>query len=294
MKSFYAARAVNGEVSERVDMKLPTGFHHDCFITEKYFVIIDGSMRFDAKGVVKGGPLWQFRPKAHLRFGVFPRSEKMTAENLTWIDAPVAAEIVHTMYSYDEGGKIILWAPLSSYDRGKQSGILGGNGAITMARWVIDLDNKSVEIQKVDGSDKYETEFPRIRDDRVGLRTKYGFSALHPAGIDVPDFKFTGLLKWDFEECRLIGEVHYPENVIGGEAVFIPKTTGSSTNGDDDGYIGVFLWHTERQESTWALYDAKSFSATPVAELLVPRRVPLGFHAAYITEEQFQNQLREP
>ena len=84
--------------------------------------------------------------------------------------------------------------------------------------------------------------------------------------------------------------IHLPDGVIGGEPIFIPSSGGASS-GDDCGYISMFLWNQNTEESTFALFDAKTFSATPVVELAVPRRVPLGFHAAWITEEQFQKQL---
>eukprot|EP00927_Polykrikos_kofoidii_P033905 TRINITY_DN28740_c0_g1_i1.p1 TRINITY_DN28740_c0_g1~~TRINITY_DN28740_c0_g1_i1.p1 ORF type:complete len:513 (-),score=62.65 TRINITY_DN28740_c0_g1_i1:431-1969(-) len=290
MKSFYASRVVNGEM-QSADLQMPTGFHHDMFITEHFAVIIDGSMRFDQNGIVQGKPLWGFNPKSKLRFAVFPRSTKeMTPDAFIWIDTDVAAECVHTLYAYDEGGKIVLFAPLGFYEKGKEDGILGGQGPFYMHRTVIDVDQKLATVEKVTGGDKYMSEFPRIRDDRIGLRTRYGFTGVQSQG---PDFKFTGILKWDFEQSCLCNEIHFPENVIGGEPVFLPRTSGG--NGvDDDGYIGMFLWNSEKLESTWALFDAQTFSSTPVAELLVPRRVPLGFHAAWITEEQFQMQLHAP
>lgn len=291
MKSFYAGRVVDGKALEVAQLQMPVGFHHDMFITENFAVIIDGSMRFDQKGLVQGKPLWSFNPKQKMRFGVFPRSSKeMTADAFTWIEADIAAELVHTLYAYDEGGKITLFAPIGFYEKGKEDGILGGQGPFYMHRFIIDVDHKSVEVEKVAGGDKYMNEFPRIRDDRIALRTRYGFTGLQSPGAD---FNFTGILKWDFEKSCLCGELHFPENVIGGEPVFIPRTAGVD-GADDDGYIGMFLWNPSTSESIWTLFDAQSFSSTPVAELLVPSRVPLGFHAAWITEDQFQKQLHTP
>ncbi|CAL1148528.1 unnamed protein product [Cladocopium goreaui] len=165
--------------------------------------------------------------------------------------------------------------------------ILGGLGTGHMRRVVIDVQGKSVKIQEVEGGQKFCTEFPRIRDDRVGCNgVRYGFSGLQTTE---GDFDFRGLLKWDFQSCKLDKVIHYPEGVVGGEPVFIPK---SNCQEDDDGYIGLLLWNEKTQESTFAAYDAKSFDATPVVEFLVHRRVPLGFHAAWITEQQFQQQLK--
>lgn len=287
-EKFYAGKIVNGKLVERVDIDMPVaGFHHDMFITENYMVMIDGAMSFTPQEAIKGKQLWMFDQARKLRFGIFDRSKELTKANLQWIEADVAAEIVHTCYAYDHDGQIILWTPVSYYDADSKGTILGGLGTGHMRRVVIDVQGKSVKIQEVEGGQKFCTEFPRIRDDRVGCNgVRYGFSGLQTTE---GDFDFRGLLKWDFQSCKLDKVIHYPEGVVGGEPVFIPK---SNCQEDDDGYIGLLLWNEKTQESTFAAYDAKSFDATPVVEFLVHRRVPLGFHAAWITEQQFQQQLK--
>lgn len=260
--------------------------------------MVDGAMRFSPDGVVKKKPLWTFAPKKMLRFGIFPRKVgKMTSEAFIWIEAPDAAEIVHTLYAYDEGEKIVLWTPMCYHKEGAEDGILGGVGPMQMRRLVIDVPAKTVEIQVPEGAELHHTEFPRIRDDRVGLRVRYGYSGLQG---DSADFDFRGLLKWDFEERRLCGVIRFPQGVVGGEAVFVPRSPsgswwfGGGTPDDDEGYLALFLWREETRESTFALFDAKGFGAEPVVELLVPRRVPLGFHALWVSEAQFQQQLALP
>merc|ERR1719324_1177638 len=294
-KDSYMARIVGGKVVDRVDFKMRNGFEHDMFITNNYAVFVDGALLFDGKGMVegKGKPLWAFKPKAKLRFGLFPRScEKMTPDDITWIEAPVSADIVHTFHAWDEGSKIVLWAPMVFYQKGTADEIWGDHSPFQMHRIVIDVDEQSVDIQRVEGAEELATEMPRIRDDRVGFRVRHGFSGLQSPGLYT---NFTGILKWDFDEERLAGTIRFPEGVVGGEPCFLPR--GGSTccdDADDDGYIGMFLWDTRSEESTFALFDAQSFSPRPVAELYVPQRVPIGFHAAWITEDQFKRQLLTP
>merc|ERR1712228_1075565 len=102
------------------------------------------------------------------------------------------------------------------------------------------------------------------------------------------DQNFKGILKWDFLENRLCGSIRFPDGIVGGEAVVLPRDNSAPDEAGDDGYVGVFLWNHETSESTFAVYDAKHFHEEPVVELSVPRRVPLGLHAAWITEEQMQ------
>jgi len=291
MKSFYLVRVEEDQVASKVHLDMPTGFHHDMMLTEKHLVLIDGSVQLNAGALVDGSNLWKMNPKSKLRFGVIPRScRDMHPDNFTWIDAPDAAEIVHTLYAYDEDDSIVLWAPMSLPEEGREAGLTSGSSENTMRRLVIDLKNKSVDIHDVEGGN-IATEFPRIRDDCVGGHCRYGFSALQSEGSD---FNFTGILKWDFQEGRLASKIDFGPNVVGGEPVFMPSDTCDVDSCGDAGYIGLFLWNYEVQESTFVIYDAQSFSPTPIAELLVPRRVPLGFHAAWLTEDQFEDQLEAP
>eukprot|EP00747_Dinoflagellata_sp_TGD_P103685 gnl/TRDRNA2_/TRDRNA2_169039_c1_seq1.p1 gnl/TRDRNA2_/TRDRNA2_169039_c1~~gnl/TRDRNA2_/TRDRNA2_169039_c1_seq1.p1 ORF type:complete len:498 (-),score=103.76 gnl/TRDRNA2_/TRDRNA2_169039_c1_seq1:146-1459(-) len=295
MERFYMGRVADGKLVDRCEIKMPDGFHHDMFITENYVVIVDGSMRFDPAGVVKKLPLWNFKPEEKLRFGVFPRSVgKMTAEAFVWIEAPVAGEIVHTGYAFDEDGKITLFSPCGFYKEDKNHGVLGGFGPSRMKRFVIDVQQKTAEIHDVPGGEDLETEFPRIRDDRVGLRTRYGYSGWQEYDADPArgEFNFTGILKWDFQEGCLANKLHFPEGVVGGEPVFMPREGEKPGDADDRGYISMILWNEKKRESTYVVYDAQTLSPTPVVEFLVPRRVPMGFHAQWITESQFQQQLQ--
>ena len=289
---FFMARAQGGRVLECTDIpEVRRGFHHDIFITEKYVGIIDGSMLFQPKNIVSSGPLWNFDPTVNLRFGICSRSEELTADNFTWIEAPVPADIAHVLTAFDEEpGKITLWCPL--FEQGDdQETVLGDMGPLRMHRVDIDMNTRSVGIHKVSGTDDFDTEFPRFRDDRGCQRVRFGYSGWTRPG---PDFNFTGILKWDLEDTSLPPSlIRFPDGVIGGEPVFFPRqsSTAESDSRGEDGYVGGFQWNTATKESTLAVYDAQTMSATPVVELAVPCRVPLGFHAGFITEEQFQRQL---
>jgi carotenoid cleavage dioxygenase len=289
---FYLGRALDGQVTDCISLKVEPGWHHDMFITENFGIIVDGSLRFTPKECIAGKPLWQFQPDVKLRFGVFPRScfgSQPTEDDVIWIECDRAADLVHTFYAYDDDNVITLWAPMCEYlPDGPSGGVLGDVSLSRMIRFVIDVKTKSVTIHEVPGAELYFTDFPRIRDDRMGLKVSSGFSGLFETGVDLT---VTGILKWDFNECRLSGVIKFPDGVFGGEPVFFPS--GNNSSDDDDGYIGMILWNTNTEESTFVLYDAKSFSPTPVVELSSPRRVPMGFHAAWITEEQLQHQLEE-
>eukprot|EP00931_Biecheleriopsis_adriatica_P060582 TRINITY_DN36391_c0_g1_i1.p1 TRINITY_DN36391_c0_g1~~TRINITY_DN36391_c0_g1_i1.p1 ORF type:complete len:547 (-),score=110.24 TRINITY_DN36391_c0_g1_i1:133-1773(-) len=287
----YVGRIADGVLKEeatlKVDPPVGLGFNHDMFITADYVVVIDGAMRFDPASIVKGASLWTFDTSQKLRFGVYPRAAaNMTSDAFTWIEAAFAAEIVHTMFGYNEGDKIILWTSMCRHDAKRTEGVLGGMGLLYMTRLVIDVSSQTVTEELVEGGKDFITEFGRVREDRIAGEAQFGYSAMAPVAEGWKDFNFTGLLKWDLKEKRRSAVISFPPGVIGGEPIFIPRGAA-----EDDGYISLFQWNIESQTSSFVLYDAATFSETPVVELPVPWRVPLGFHGWWMSEDELQEHL---
>lgn len=132
-------------------------------------------------------------------------------------------------------------------------------------------------------------EFGRVREDRVAARPRFGYTAAADVDNDWKDFNFTGILKWDFQEKRRAGVIRFPAGLIGGEPIFAPRG-----DAEDDGYVSMFLWDSSTKNTTFVLYNATTFSSTPVVELPVPWRVPLGFHGWWLGEQDLQRQLAVP
>ena len=80
-------------------------------------------------------------------------------------------------------------------------------------------------------------------------------------------------------ESGITTEYLYGPNRHGGEAVFAPKLDAS---GEDDGYLVCFVHDEAESQSECLIIDAKNVSAGPIATLLMPFRVPYGFHAGWV------------
>ena len=119
-------------------------------------------------------------------------------------------------------------------------------------------------------------EFGRIADDRVGLKYRFGYavgskgdSSDPQAGTIVKyDFDTGNSLAWDF------GEGQDP-----GEFVFV-KRPGSTD--EDDGWLMGYVYDRSRDGSALLILDAADPGSEPVAEVLLPQRVPFGFHGSWI------------
>lgn len=216
----------------------------------------------------------------------------MTADAFINITADFPAEIVHTLYAYNENDKIILFTPLGHHDPDQDDGILGGIGPLMMSRVVIDVTQRSVTYETLDASTN--TEFGRVRDSLVASqrRARYGFSALQIGN----GFNFTGMLKWDFTanegKGERVGTINFNDAIVGGEPVFVPRAASvDNVDESENGYLSMFHWDSASRTSKFVLFDAASFNDTPVVELSLPRKVPLGFHGWWLSKDEIDLQL---
>ena len=90
------------------------------------------------------------------------------------------------------------------------------------------------------------------------------------------------LIKYDFSSGK--SEIHpLREGCCGGEAIFVPRPDATV---EDDGWLVTFV-HDEREGTSELLVlNAQEITAEPVARVLIPQRVPYGFHGIWISEEQ--------
>ncbi|KAG2431975.1 hypothetical protein HYH02_013191 [Chlamydomonas schloesseri] len=59
----------------------------------------------------------------------------------------------------------------------------------------------------------------------------------------------------------------------------------------DDGFLLVYVYSSTENTSYLHVYDARTMAPQPLAAVRLPRRVPYGFHGAWVTEEQLQTQM---
>ena len=61
------------------------------------------------------------------------------------------------------------------------------------------------------------------------------------------------------------------------EALFVPRGSG-----EGDGWLISFVHDHKTDESVLAVLDAQHVEEGPVGEVIMPRAVPHGFHAAWV------------
>ncbi|KAH9774528.1 Carotenoid 9,10(9',10')-cleavage dioxygenase 1 [Citrus sinensis] len=141
-------------------------------------------------------------------------------------------------------------------------------------------------------------DFPRVNECYTGRKQRYVYGTILDSIA-----KVTGIIKFDLhaepdeEKTKLEvggnvrGIFDLGPGRFGSEAVFVPREPGTSSE-EDDGYL-IFFSHDEKTgKSSVNVIDAKTMSADPVAVVELPHRVPYGFHAFFVSEEQLEEQAK--
>ena len=93
---------------------------------------------------------------------------------------------------------------------------------------------------------------------------------------------FEGVIKYELNSGK--SQTHeFGKGRYGGEAVFAPRGKG-----EDEGWVMTFVYDSNEDTSELVIVDAQNITSEPVARVLIPQRVPYGFHADWVSKEKLQ------
>jgi carotenoid cleavage dioxygenase-like enzyme len=266
-----------GELIHTAPITLPKGvMMHDCAITEHYTVFLDMPITFDFARAMSGGMMLDWEPENGSRLGVVPRFGKNA--DVKWFDVDTSM-VFHVSNAWEEGDEVVVQASRSM--RTDISRATENAGAHIDMRdqlgqlyeWRLDMTTGAARERHLDVV--HHCDFPRINDDLAGRGNRYTYAARfaleHHALFDAE-------LKYDNESGAI--EVHdLGPGRWGGEGVFA-KRDGATK--EDDGYVILFVWDENEQQSECLIIDAQAFEGEAVARIRIPYRVPFGFHAGWV------------
>ena len=271
---YYHRVSKQGELVQTEAIEIPRPvMMHDWNITRNYVVFMDLPIVSDMDLAVSTGSPFGFKPECGARLGVMPREGNNS--DVRWFDIDPCF-VFHSFNSFEEGNKIIL------YVSRQQEAMVGGfkdiyGGEKTVARlwrWIIDLENGRVSEEQLDDG---ACDFPRVNDNRIGLHSEYGYCMQIKTDVESMTFG-ENLFKYHLESGKRTDH-HLGSNVAGGEPVFAPKP-GSTK--EDQGWILSLVHDRNTRKSKLVIVDAEAFDQEPVAEVMIPQRVPYGAHGSWI------------
>ncbi|MBE9205331.1 carotenoid oxygenase family protein [Nostoc sp. LEGE 06077] len=274
----YGIVSAAGELLSTVPIEIPAPvMMHDFAITENYTIFMDLPVTIRPERMQQGKPMIMFESDRPSLFGILPRHGDNS--NIRWFESP-ACYVFHTLNAYEQGDEVVLIAcRMSSTSVLGFSGIEDPDANIPrLHQWRFNLNTGAVSESRLDD---HAGEFPRVNENFLGRQTRYGY-VNKSAATPVPLFE--GVMKYDFQsgtsQINLFGQGRY-----GGESVFVPR---SNATAEDDGWLMTFVHDETVNTSELLVLNAQDITAEPVARVLIPQRVPYGFHAAWVTEKQLQ------
>ncbi|XVF22947.1 hypothetical protein REPUB_Repub12eG0214900 [Reevesia pubescens] len=269
---------------------------HDFAITENYAIFLDLPLYFRPKEMVKDKKLiYSFDASKKARFGVLPRYAKDDLL-IRWFELPNCF-IFHNANAWEEEDDIVLiTCRLQNPDLDQVNGEVKEkleNFSNELYEMRFNMKSGLASQKKLSAS---SVDFPRVNEYYTGRKQRYVYATVLDSIA-----KVTGIVKFDLHAEPEAGKtkIEAGGNVqglfdlgpgrFGSEAIFVPREPGTSSE-EDDGYLIFFVHDDNTGKSSVNVIDAKTMSADPVAVVELPHRVPYGFHAFFVTEEQLQDQ----
>jgi carotenoid cleavage dioxygenase len=264
--------------SEPIDLAWPSMIH-DFAVTERHTVFLLCPIVFDFAQAAAGGSVFSWQPERGTRIGVLPR--RGTSADVRWFETD-PCYVFHPLNAYDDGDEVVVdvhryeqllfMNPTTAADAATRD-----SQVARLHRFRLDRARGGLRSEPLDD---HEGEFPRVDDRLVGRRHRFGyFAAAGPEGNASLRPEFTAVAKIDLERG---GRVELRSHGAGngcGEPVFVPRHDGAA---EDDGYVLYLVYDDARRASELVLADARDFTGEPVARVLLPHRVPYGFHGNWV------------
>ncbi|MBD5605692.1 MAG: carotenoid oxygenase family protein [Candidatus Eremiobacteraeota bacterium] len=254
-----------------------TAYVHDYFLTDRYLVFADTSLRSDAKRLASDtGSVFFFDPAYRMRWGVVPRDPSAGDEG-RWFDMSSAGTMWHTINGWEEpspggGTQIVLYAPVFDGYPPDIPIHTPAEPAAKVYKFVLDLESGRVS-ERLLLDHGYER--PSINLAYTGKPNRFAYLLDEERAHG---YMGKGVLKYDLLDEREAGYLDYGDE-FGGEPLFVPKRDAID---EDDGYLLDLLMTDDA--AALVVMDARTL--TEVARLGLPARVPFGVHACWLDEEK--------
>ena len=258
-----------GELVEQQNIEIPAPvMMHDFNITASRVVFMDLPVVFDFETAINGGMPFSFQRDNGARLGVMDR--EVGATDVQWLDID-PCYVFHPVNSYDVDGRVII--DVARYPTMWEAGSTEFDAKANLWRWEIDTVAGLVTETQLDDR---PIEFGRIAPDRVGLKYRFGY-AVGSKG-DSSDPEAGTIMKYDFDTGNSFAW-DFDKGQDPGEFVFVDRP--GSTD-EDDGWLIGYVYDRSEDRSSLLILDAGDPGSEPVAEVVLPQRVPFGFHGSWI------------
>jgi len=288
----YGVVGPDGRLKHHVPIPLPGArLPHDMAVTEHYSILHDLPVMHDPEAMALGRHKVVFRADMTSRFGVIPRYGK--TEELRWFDfSPCFLyHVVNAWEETDAHGRWITMVGCRYMPVTRPDGSIDAQRTAKdiaelvmharLWRWRMNLDTGAAEEQCLDAG--HNLEFPSYNSALTGRRTRYGYFVDHSGDVIL---QWAGLRKCDLDTgATLSAWRDDPTQSWYSEPWFAAADHPQS---EDHGYVIAFQWNAAEQRQTLDIFDARDLGTGPVAQVLIPRHIPTGFHGCWFAASRLK------
>lgn len=279
----YHITEPDGTMSHVEPIELPRStMMHDFAITETDAIFWDLPVVFHMDLAIKmvTDPsskvmpfLWE--PDAGARIGIMPLAGG--AKQIKWFDID-PCYVFHGVNAYRSGDEVVMDVCRMESVFDPLATTAGLAGPASHRRWTVNTATGRVsdEILEADHPGDLPSRDPR----RVGREHRYGYLVGTRPSAETVDLG--GIIKFDYRDNTQVVWDPGPTRHA-SEALFVPGDKKDLA--DDAGWLVAFVHDDAVGETVLAVLDATAVNAGPVAEVVMPQRVPYGFHATWIPED---------
>lgn len=259
-----------GQVQKNESMSLMgMYFMHDFQLTENYVILFEFPLLLSLE-LLTGGKPFDWQPNLGTRIGVMPREGNLS--DIQWFNVD-PAYMFHSFNAYEEGNEVIV--------EGCRLLPVEGDDLFTLSappkpwRWRLHLGMGTVNESAFE---EIYCDFPMIDRRLQGQKNRYHYAlSLSAAHDDYPIYP-NGIVKMDRESDTLtrwsVGTAIQPDEVL-----FVPAYEGAS---EDEGWLISVVYNRATTKSEVLVFDAQELNKGPLARVLLPQRVPFGFHGTWV------------
>eukprot|EP00775_Hariotina_reticulata_P002346 gene2346-2652_t len=275
---------------------------HDFAITKNWVVFMDHPLTFDGERMVKEKNLpLKFKAEQGSRVGLLPRGAANDS-GMLWFQLP-SHMVFHVINAWEEeDGTVKLYAchskSISLNLDTRTTGDIPEDERPQPAVVTVNPNNGTNNARQ--GSLRIISsvvgDFPTINPAYTGRKNRWSYVATMVTGFGAA-VKFDGVAKVDLwapeGSDALVSKIQLPPGCFSGETVFVARFEDpSKCSAEDDGYLMTYVHDEDSGKSNLVVWDAATMSPEPLAVVSLPQRVPYGFHGLWVTESNFQQQLR--
>ncbi|HEV7733320.1 MAG TPA: carotenoid oxygenase family protein [Candidatus Binatia bacterium] len=263
----YVVVGADGRVTKTLDIPMNgMVMLHDMSLTRKYAVIYDLPVTLDPELAMAGRFPFRWNPAYEPRIGLLPRDGGV--DDIVWC-AIEPGYGYHPVNAYDApDGSVVI--DICRYERMFDHDLVGpfGDCLATLDRWTVDPKARRVRTERIDDR---TMEFPRVAGSVSTQPHRYAYVAgvgegYAPGPLYKHDVRAGTLTEHDYGRGRGTGEVD-----------FVARPNATS---EDDGWLLSYVFDATRNKSDLVILDALDLKE--VGRVLLPQRVPFGFHGNWV------------